>query len=98
MVSGVLGAGPKTAATAGPPARPLAACRHRRRCWCHRLLLCLSDRRSLFSRSNRGIPAPHAGGEPGLFPDTDHAFRPWLFLVVPAIGGILSGLLVYTVA
>jgi CIC family chloride channel protein len=37
-------------------------------------------------------------GEPPLFAETSRAFHPWLLLLVPAIGGILSGVLVFTVA
>lgn len=38
------------------------------------------------------------GGEPPLLAETTRAFTPWLLLLVPTIGGILSGLLVYTLA
>lgn len=38
------------------------------------------------------------GGEPPVFADTDQPFRPWLLLVVPTIGGILSGFLVFSLA
>ena len=46
---------------------------------------------------------PHGpGGEPAVFKDllteTDHEFRPWLLLIVPAIGGIISGFIVFTLA
>lgn len=42
---------------------------------------------------------PHApGGEPPLIKDSAQPFRPWLLLIVPTIGGVLSGLLVYTLA
>jgi CIC family chloride channel protein len=37
-------------------------------------------------------------GEPPMFADTLRPFTPWLLLVVPTIGGVLSGVLVYTVA
>jgi CIC family chloride channel protein len=43
----------------------------------------------------------HAGGpanEPPLFPETDEPFRWWLLLIIPAVGGIISGFLVYTFA
>jgi CIC family chloride channel protein len=38
------------------------------------------------------------GGEPPLFGDTDTPLRPWLLLLVPTVGGLLSGFLVYTLA
>jgi CIC family chloride channel protein len=38
------------------------------------------------------------GGEPPLFTETERAFHPWLLLLVPTIGGILSGFLVFTIA
>jgi CIC family chloride channel protein len=38
------------------------------------------------------------GGEPALFGESLTAFRPWFLLIVPVVGGIFSGLLVYTVA
>jgi CIC family chloride channel protein len=38
------------------------------------------------------------GGEPVLFAETSQPFRPWLLLIVPAVGGLLSGLLVFTLA
>jgi CIC family chloride channel protein len=38
------------------------------------------------------------GGEPALLGESPAAFQPWLLLIVPAVGGILSGLLVYTMA
>jgi CIC family chloride channel protein len=38
------------------------------------------------------------GGEPALFPDTGQPFRPWLLLIVPTVGGLLSGFLVFTLA
>jgi CIC family chloride channel protein len=37
-------------------------------------------------------------GEPPLFEDSVTLFRPWLLLVIPTVGGILSGFLVYTLA
>lgn len=45
-------------------------------------------------------PEPHAGGEkPILWPDVPHhGLLPWLLLVIPAAGGLLSGLLVWTFA
>ena len=42
---------------------------------------------------------PHSpGGEPSLFGETAGALRPWLLLIIPTVGGILSGFLVYTLA
>ena len=42
---------------------------------------------------------PHSpGGEPSLFGESAGALRPWLLLIVPTVGGILSGFLVYTLA
>jgi CIC family chloride channel protein len=42
---------------------------------------------------------PHTpGGEPPLLADTLSPLRPWLLLVIPTVGGILSGLLVFTLA
>lgn len=42
---------------------------------------------------------PHVpGGEPALFVEGSGPFRPWLLLLVPAVGGLLSGWLVYTLA
>jgi chloride channel protein, CIC family len=42
---------------------------------------------------------PHTpGGEPAVFDDTAQLFRPWLLLIVPALGGLFSGLLVFTLA
>src|SRR5262245_17378638 len=38
------------------------------------------------------------GGELPLFPETDTPFNPWLLLGIPTIGGLLSGLLVFTLA
>ncbi len=43
----------------------------------------------------------HAGGpanEPPLFAETTEPFRWWLLLIVPAVGGLVSGFLVYTFA
>jgi CIC family chloride channel protein len=42
---------------------------------------------------------PHApGGEPPVLKESKRPFRPWLLLIVPTVGGILSGVLVYTMA
>jgi CIC family chloride channel protein len=45
-----------------------------------------------------GYRPHHPGGEPPLFEATGRPFRPWLLLLIPAIGGLLSGLLVFTLA
>ena len=41
-------------------------------------------------------PGPAGGGE--LFPALGGTFRPWLLIVVPAVGGLVSGGLVYWLA
>lgn len=42
---------------------------------------------------------PHApGGEPPLFAEADSVFRPWLLLIVPTLGGLLSGWIVFRFA
>jgi CIC family chloride channel protein len=38
------------------------------------------------------------GGEPSLFSEPDRTFWPWLLLLVPVVGGLLSGVLVFTFA
>ena len=45
-------------------------------------------------------PEPHPGGEPSMswLPVTAHPLYPWLLLVIPTVGGLLSGVLVYTFA
>ena len=45
-------------------------------------------------------PLPHPGGESALawLPATHTTFHPWLLLVVPAVGGLFTGVLVYTLA
>jgi CIC family chloride channel protein len=45
-----------------------------------------------------GYQPPSPGGEPPLFTETAGSLRPWLLLVVPTVGGLLSGLLVFTLA
>ena len=42
-------------------------------------------------------PVP-PGGEPPIFGESSTIFRPWLLLVVPTVGGIVSGFLVYSLA
>src|SRR5581483_9572019 len=42
---------------------------------------------------------PHApGGEAPILADTTSSFHPWLLLLVPTVGGVLSGIIVYTLA
>ncbi len=45
-------------------------------------------------------PLPHPAGETPLswLPAINPTFRPWLLLVVPTVGGLLSGVLVFTLA
>lgn len=45
-------------------------------------------------------PEPAPGGEPSLawLPAATHALSPWLLLVIPTVGGLLSGILVFTLA
>jgi len=38
------------------------------------------------------------GGEPPLFADSTRQFRPWLLILIPTLGGLLSGLLVFRLA
>lgn len=45
-----------------------------------------------------GYRAPAPAGESHLFHPTDVPFRRWMLLFLPAIGGIISGWLVYTFA
>ena len=40
-----------------------------------------------------GYRPVHPGNEPELFASTDHVFRPWMLLLVPTLGGLLSGVL-----
>ena len=45
-------------------------------------------------------PEPHPGGETAMswLPPPAHPFYPWLLLLVPALGGLISGMLVFTFA
>ena len=45
-------------------------------------------------------PEPRPGGEPPMawLPAVEHPLRLWLLLVVPTVGGLLSGILVFTLA
>src|SRR5262249_24961404 len=43
-------------------------------------------------------PRPAPAGAPPLLAETGGALRPWLLLVMPTLGGVLSGFLVFTLA
>ena len=45
-------------------------------------------------------PEPHPGGEIKFswMPPTEHTFKPWLLVVIPTVGGLLAGLVIYTFA
>jgi chloride channel protein, CIC family len=45
-------------------------------------------------------PEPHPGGEPSLawLPAVTHALHPWLLILIPTIGGLISGIIVFTFA
>ncbi len=45
-------------------------------------------------------PTPHPPGEGPIsrLPEIVGRFRPWLLIIIPAVGGLLSGLLVYSLA
>ncbi|MGD0652887.1 MAG: chloride channel protein [Thermoguttaceae bacterium] len=43
-------------------------------------------------------PQPRPAGESMSLPPLDHPFRPWLLLIIPTLGGLASGLLVYSLA
>jgi CIC family chloride channel protein len=45
-----------------------------------------------------GYHPPGPGNEPPVFPEPDTPLRWWMLLIVPAVGGILCGWLVYTYA
>jgi CIC family chloride channel protein len=45
-----------------------------------------------------GYRPPHPKGEQEIFAETDQTFRPWLLLIIAPIGGILSGVIVYSLA
>ena len=43
--------------------------------------------------------SPHTpGGEPLLYQAVEQSFRPWMLLLIPVVGGIISGILIYTLA
>jgi CIC family chloride channel protein len=45
-------------------------------------------------------PQPHPGGEPWFawLAEVKHPFHPWLLLLIPTLGGLVSGLIVFTLA
>jgi CIC family chloride channel protein len=45
-----------------------------------------------------GYRPTHPGGELPLFGETTAPLRPWLLLIIPAVGGLLSGFIVYSLA
>jgi CIC family chloride channel protein len=45
-----------------------------------------------------GYHPNHPGGEPPLLAEAAGALRPWLLLLIPTAGGLLSGFIVYTLA
>src|SRR5271170_52111 len=45
-----------------------------------------------------GYHPDHPQGEPSLFAEPTTVLNPWLLVLVPALGGLLSGLLVFTIA
>jgi len=45
-----------------------------------------------------GYRPTEPAGETPMFARTDVVFRPWLLILVPAVGGLISGLLVYSLA
>jgi CIC family chloride channel protein len=45
-----------------------------------------------------GYRPHHPGGEPPMLVETEQPFRPWMILLLPAAGGLVSGLLVFTLA
>jgi CIC family chloride channel protein len=57
----------------------------------------LGEADSIFMIRGAGFQMPHAGAEAGAHAPTAPA-RPWLLLFLPAVGGLLTGWLVYTLA
>jgi len=45
-----------------------------------------------------GYHPPGPGGEAPIIPESDAPFNRWLLLIVPCIGGLLSGIITYTFA
>ncbi len=45
-----------------------------------------------------GYHPQHPGGEPPLLKSAAHAFRWWMLVVMPTLGGLISGLLVFALA
>ena len=79
-------------------------------CWDCRLLVgiiyaawrnCLFTARDSFTLALQCVVGYHAGvpgGEPPLLAETARSFHPLLLLVVLTLGGILSGIIVFTLA
>lgn len=59
---------------------------------------CLELANHFFLDALAGYRPPEPGGEHTLLAPTATPFRPWIFFLLPAAGGLLSGLLVYTFA
>lgn len=45
-----------------------------------------------------GYHPHHPAGEPPLLPSSGAPFSPWMLLIVPTLGGIISGLIVFSLA
>lgn len=60
-------------------------------------LLCESGNH-LFMDMLAGYSPPAPAGESRLFADVDHPLNRWLLLILPALGGLVSGWLVYSFA
>lgn len=55
----------------------------------------LEGARHFFLEILVGYAPPGPAGERPLFPEGESPFRPWMLLIVPAIGGLISGSIVY---
>ena len=58
----------------------------------------LNTSQHFFMDSLMGYRPMGPAGESSLLGETDTVFKPYLFLVIPALGGLLSGLIVYWLA
>ncbi|MDY6821595.1 MAG: chloride channel protein, partial [Deferribacterota bacterium] len=43
-----------------------------------------------------GLPLEETGGESFLFPLKNIEFKRWMLLIIPTLGGLISGVLIYT--